>query len=64
MLRIEDACAPGDKGLLNPVLQRYQAGAGTLEIFGLPAVQVVVYKQRSPLKTGDMTLSAHGLISS
>jgi hypothetical protein len=50
MLRIEDACAPGDKGLLNPVLQRYQVGAGTLEIFGLPAVQVVVYKQRSPLK--------------
>ena len=42
MLRIEDACAPGDKGLLNPILQRYRAGTGTLEIFGLPAVQVIL----------------------
>ena len=42
LLNIRDAAAPGPKGLLSPLLQRYQAGTVGLEIFGLPAVQAVI----------------------
>ncbi len=37
---VRDAAAPGPKGLLHHMLARWQSGAVSSAVFGLPAVQV------------------------
>lgn len=39
---IRDAAGPQEVGLLHPLLKRMQRGAGSLGLFGLPAVQAVI----------------------
>jgi hypothetical protein len=40
VINIRDAAAPDVEGLVNPLLQRYNAGGCHYSVFGLPAVQV------------------------
>lgn len=40
VVNLRDAVAAGNRGLLRPMLKRYQAGGCSVTAFGLPAVQV------------------------
>lgn len=42
VVNIKDAAAPDVEGLVNPLLQRYNAGGCHYSVFGLPAVQAVL----------------------
>ncbi|KAG2492134.1 hypothetical protein HYH03_009625 [Edaphochlamys debaryana] len=42
LVSVRDAAAPGEQGLLRPLLQRWQLGSCGVGAFGLPAVQAVV----------------------
>ena len=37
---LRNAAAPGDVGIVHPLLRRYQGGAASMVVFGLPAVLV------------------------
>ncbi len=40
MVTLRNAAAPGDMGIIHPLLRRFQAGAASMIVFGLPAVLV------------------------
>eukprot|EP00879_Flechtneria_rotunda_P016529 GHRR01017298.1.p1 GENE.GHRR01017298.1~~GHRR01017298.1.p1 ORF type:complete len:419 (+),score=119.78 GHRR01017298.1:343-1599(+) len=42
VVNIKDAAAPDESGLINPLLDRYNAGGCHYSVFGLPAVQAVL----------------------
>ncbi|KAI8473618.1 MAG: hypothetical protein J3K34DRAFT_518899 [Monoraphidium minutum] len=43
VVNLRDAAAQGSKGLLQPLLKRYQAGGCSMAVFALPAVQAVIH---------------------
>jgi hypothetical protein len=43
VVNVRDAAAQGARGLLQPLLKRYQAGACSMAVFALPAVQAVIH---------------------
>lgn len=42
VVALRDAAAPARRGLLQPLLKRYQARRCSYAVFGLPAVQAVI----------------------
>lgn len=43
VVNLRDAAAQGSRGLLQPLLKRYQAGGCSMAVFALPAVQAVIH---------------------
>jgi hypothetical protein len=46
VVNIKHATAAGGAGLVNPLLVRYCAGGCHIRVFGVPAVQVIVSRDR------------------
>lgn len=42
VVALKHAALPGDRGVLNPLLEKWQDGAVATQVFGLPAVQAVI----------------------
>jgi hypothetical protein len=42
VVTLKNAALPGDRGVLNPLLEKWQDGAVATQVFGLPAVQAVI----------------------
>ena len=40
MVTLRNAAAAGDMGIVHPLLRRFQSGAASMIVFGLPAVLV------------------------
>ena len=48
VVALRNAAAPGNIGIVHPLLRRYQGGAASMIVFGLPAVLVRVCLPRPP----------------